>query len=60
MIQINPDKKIADKIRKAVRENDGYCPCKIERTDDTKCMCAEFLKQEEGFCHCGLYFKSKY
>lgn len=60
MIQINPDKEKVEKIRQAIRENDGYCPCKIERKDDNKCLCREFLNQEDGYCHCGLYFKTKY
>ncbi len=44
-------------IAQAVRNNDGYCPCRIEKTTDTKCMCKEFREQESGVCHCGLYKK---
>ena len=58
-IEINPDKEFADKMRKAIRDNDGYCPCRIQKTEDTKCMCKEFLEMEEGTCHCGLYQKFK-
>lgn len=43
----------------AVKDNDGYCPCKLVRNDDTKCMCKQFRDQitrrEEGECECGLY-----
>ena len=43
----------------AVRKNDGYCPCKLERNADTKCMCKQFrdqiARQESGECECGLY-----
>ena len=43
----------------AVRLNDGYCPCKLERCLDTKCMCRQFreqvARQEPGECECGLY-----
>ena len=46
-----------EKIREALKENDNYCPCRIEKTDDTKCMCKEFREQESGECHCGLYVK---
>ena len=43
----------------AIKENDGYCVCTIEKTADTKCMCKEFREQEEsGLCHCGLYKKT--
>lgn len=43
----------------AVRQNEGYCPCKLERTPDTKCMCKQFREQitnmMPGLCECGLY-----
>lgn len=42
----------------AVRDNDGYCPCMIEKTPDTKCMCREFREQDgPGHCHCGRFEK---
>ena len=44
-------------IRKKLKENDGYCPCRINKNEDTKCMCKEFREQESGECHCGLYQK---
>ena len=54
----NPDKKIVKEIRKKLRENGGYCPCKLLKTPETKCMCKEFREQKVGgFCHCGLYYK---
>lgn len=47
----------SDKIAQAVKDNEGYCPCRLEKTKDTKCMCKEFREQENGVCHCGLYKK---
>jgi hypothetical protein len=48
-----------DEVRQAIKDNDGYCVCAIEKTPDTKCMCKEFREQEEsGLCHCGLYKKT--
>lgn len=45
-------------FRKYVIENDGYCPCMVEKTPDTKCMCKDFREQKEpGPCHCGRYEK---
>lgn len=58
-IKQNPDKEYANEVRKQIKENGGFCPCKLERTPDTKCMCKEFREQEEGICHCGLYIKEK-
>jgi ferredoxin-thioredoxin reductase catalytic subunit len=59
-IKPNPDREEFVNIYKRVKENDGYCPCRIKKNEDTKCMCKEFREQtEEGFCHCGLYQKVK-
>ena len=53
MIKLNPDNEIVKMVREALKENDGYCPCKITHIEDNKCMCKEF--REQGICHCGLY-----
>ena len=58
-IGLSDDKELVEEIRQKLKENDGYCPCRIEKNDDTKCMCKEFREQEEGVCHCGLYEKIK-
>jgi len=58
-IKTNPDKAHVAEIRKQLKENDNYCPCVLEKTPDTKCMCKEFREMEEGTCHCGLYIKTK-
>lgn len=55
----NPDKEFVREMRKALKDNNNYCPCALERTPDTKCMCKEFREQPEGMCHCGLYIKEK-
>lgn len=51
------DEKLAQEILDLIKKNDGYCPCRLFKTEDTKCMCKEFREQEEGYCHCGLYYK---
>ena len=56
-IILNPDEEIVKDIRERLKTNDGYCPCRISKTPDTKCMCKEFREQAEGECHCGLYIK---
>lgn len=54
----NPDKKIYGEVRKAVDNNDGFCPCELVKTPDTKCPCKAFRTQTEiGECHCGLLCK---
>jgi ferredoxin-thioredoxin reductase catalytic subunit len=42
-----------------IKDNDGYCPCALMKTKDTKCMCKQFRDQikakELGLCHCQLH-----
>ena len=59
MIKVNDDKELVTEIRQKLKDNEGYCPCRLQKTPDTKCMCKEFREQEEGECHCGLYVKIK-
>lgn len=53
------NKAYAQEVRRKLKENNGYCPCRIDKTPDTKCMCKEFREQIKngisGECHCGLY-----
>jgi ferredoxin-thioredoxin reductase catalytic subunit len=56
-ISVNPDEEYVKEIRQKFKENDGYCPCRLIKSENTKCMCKEFKEQESGYCHCGLYFK---
>ena len=63
-IRLNEDKEIVKAIKEGLKRTGGYCPCKFEKTEDTKCMCKEFKDQIkdpnfEGYCHCMLYYKSK-
>lgn len=63
-VRYNDDKKIVEMIKEGLKKTGGYCPCKVERTEDTKCMCKEFRDQiadpnYEGLCHCMLYYTEK-
>ena len=53
----NPNKDFVEQMLKALKENSNYCPCKTQKTKDTKCICKEFREQKDGWCHCGLYYK---
>lgn len=62
MIKLNPNTELVKKIKEGLKQKDGYCPCKIEKTDDNKCICKEFRQQIKdpeftGYCHCMLYYK---
>ena len=59
----NTDKEVVQLIREGLARTGGYCPCRLERIEENKCMCQEFRDQikdpdYEGFCHCMLYYKS--
>lgn len=56
-IRLNPDQKYVKEIRRQLKENSGYCPCSLLKSEDAKCMCKEFREMESGMCHCGLYIK---
>lgn len=63
-IKLNPDKAVVETVKAGLKKKNGYCPCRLEQTEDTKCICKEFREQMadpdfEGFCHCMLYYKSK-
>ncbi|MCD8056477.1 MAG: ferredoxin thioredoxin reductase catalytic beta chain [Clostridiales bacterium] len=63
-IRYNDDKEIVRLVKEGLRERGGYCPCRREISEDTKCMCREFREQIadpefEGYCHCRLYYKEK-
>mgnify|MGYP003571243298 CR=1 FL=1 len=58
-ITLNPDKEYVAEIKEALKNNNGYCPCRLEHTPETRCMCKEFRDMDEGMCHCGLYIKEK-
>lgn len=45
-------------VQEAIDANDGYCPCAIERDEDTRCPCKEFREMEgHGECRCGRFEK---
>lgn len=58
-IRLNDDTELVKMIRGKLKDNDGFCPCAIDKTPDTKCMCKQFREQEKGECHCGLYIKEE-
>ena len=64
IVKLNDNAEHVKRIKQKLDENGGYCPCRLIKNEDTKCMCKEFRDQIkdpefEGFCHCKLYYKSK-
>ena len=63
-VRFNKDKQVVAMIKEGLKQKGGYCPCKLERTEENKCVCKEFREQIadpefEGYCHCRLYYKQK-
>ena len=63
-VTLNPNEKVVETVKAGLERTGGYCPCRLERTEENKCICQEFRNQMadpefEGFCHCLLYYKSK-
>ena len=62
-IIVNSDRELVDEVNRQLKENfqkygKMYCPCALEHTDDTICICKDFLESEElGECPCGKYIK---
>lgn len=58
-IRKNPNAELREQIESALKANDNFCPCRTEKTPDTRCMCKEFrdfiASGKSGFCHCQLY-----
>lgn len=63
-IYFNKDEKLVAAVRQGLLKKEGHCPCRLENTEDTMCVCREFREQIadpefEGYCHCRLYYKEK-
>ncbi len=63
-IRLNTDAELVNAIQEGLKRTGGYCPCRLERKPEYKCMCEEFKAQVkdpdfEGYCHCYLYYKEK-
>lgn len=62
-VTLNPDPEVVARVQEGLRRTGGYCPCRIARTEENKCIYQEFRAQLddpnfEGYCHCLLYYKS--
>jgi len=58
-VRLNADAEIVRTVKEGLKKKGGYCPCRLERTEENKCICAEFRKQIAdpdyiGYCHCML------
>ena len=61
-VRFNEDKEIVQMVKDGLKHTGGYCPCRMERSEENKCICKEFREQIadpnfSGYCHCMLYYK---
>lgn len=57
-ITISNNKDLVQEVKNAIKDNNGYCCCQLEKSDRTKCICKNFLEGPDGWCHCGIYYKT--
>ncbi len=50
-VVINPDPEFVQNLRRRIKSNSGFCPCKLEKKPENKCPCRDF--REDRGCDCG-------
>jgi len=63
-VRYNENSEVVASVKEGLERTGGYCPCRLEKSEDNKCICREFRQQIkdpdfEGYCHCFLYYKEK-
>ena len=63
-VRFNENEEIVKTIKEGLKQKGGYCPCRLGKAEEFKCICKEVREQSgdpdfEGYCHCLLYYKSK-
>ena len=63
-VRLNEDQAVVDTVKEGLKRTGGYCPCRLERSEENRCICEEFKAQIadpefEGYCHCMLYYKER-
>ena len=44
-VRLNEDQEVVKRIREGLKMKDGYCPCRLPKLPEYKCMCQEFKDQ---------------
>lgn len=63
-VRLNEDAATVARVQEGLAAKGGYCPCRVGKKEEYKCICEEFRRQIadpdfEGYCHCQLYYKEK-
>ena len=38
-VRLNDDAEVVTVVREGLKRTGGYCPCRLQKTEETKCMC---------------------
>ena len=44
-VRLNEDTEIVKAVREGLKRTGGFCPCRLERSEENRCMCKEFRDQ---------------
>ena len=44
-IRLNENAEVVQTVKEGLKRTGGYCPCRLEQTEATKCICDEFKMQ---------------
>ena len=44
-IRLNEDQEMVKMVKEGLKRTGGYCPCRMERSEENKCICKEFREQ---------------
>ena len=47
-LKVLADKESYENFKVSLKNNEGYCPCSIEKSEDTKCICKKM--REDKIC----------
>ena len=38
-IRLNEDAEVVSRVKEGLARTGGYCPCRLQRSEEYKCMC---------------------
>lgn len=59
-ICVSEDEEHVAEIRAVLKENGGYCPCRLIKTPETKCPCQEFRARNQNREYAIVVFTTKH
>ena len=44
-VRLNADSELVKTVREGLKRTGGYCPCRLQHTEENRCICQEFRQQ---------------